>query len=293
MKPVYKPVLLTALFFALYVASSHLDAPLGHVLAGACNDLCPARVPGEVPPALLIALCVVRTGLVAVVTVVIARLNRSSVLAFGFDPFVWRQLVWGVFCGVVAISAVMGCLAAGGVVHFEGVHERALPAVGYGVVWALGMMLVGLSEEMAFRGAPVFLLSAVSPALAVVVSATAFVMVHMGNDNESGYGLVQIGLFGAVCAISVLRTRALAWAIGFHAAWDWTLEYGYGAVGSGYVFQGHLLSQTTKGPVWATGGSAGVEGSVVSYLVLAAIAALMLTGKMPGMGRPGRAAGAS
>jgi hypothetical protein len=90
---------------------------------------------------------------------------------------------------------------------------------------------------------------------------------------------------GAVCAISVLRTHSLAWAIGFHAAWDWALEYGYGAVGSGYVFQGHLLSQTTKGPVWATGGSAGVEGSVVSYLVLAAIAAWMLSDKMPGMGR--------
>jgi uncharacterized protein len=279
MNAVFKPLLLTGLFFALYFASSFLDSRLAHGLVGACGALCPAHVPGEVPPALLISRCLVRIVLVTLVTLVVARLDGMPLRTFGWRPLAIGHMAFGMASGVAAIGVVVAVLVACDVVIVTGVHERGVPALAYALVWAVGMMLVGVSEEMAFRGAPLLLLGRVSPVAAVLVTALAFTLVHASNSGENWNGLVQIFLFGLVCAISVVRTGSLAWAIGFHAAWDCTLEYVFGAVGSGYVFQGHWLSQATQGPTWATGGAADLEGSVVTYLVLVVIGAATLAGR--------------
>jgi membrane protease YdiL (CAAX protease family) len=283
-----KIVLVAALFFGLYFLSSSLDAPVAHRLVVLCGEHCGHRTSGQVPPALLIALCVVRTVLIVLITSVIAILDRRHWTAYGLRPFPLRQLVGGLIAGTLGISAVIAALALNGNVAFTGFNETGAAALSYGAVWAVGMLLVGLSEEMAFRGAPVFLLSRISPALAILVSAALFIAVHAGNEDENLNGLIQIGLFGAVAAASVVRTGSLAWAIGFHAAWDWTLEYLSGAVGSGYVFEGHLLNQTVLGPEWLTGGSSGLEGSLFSYLVLVVIGILVALRKMPGMPRVNR-----
>jgi uncharacterized protein len=268
---------LVTLFFLLYYASTFVESPVAHVIVDACRGLFPVHVKGEVPPEILIALCCIRVVLVFVITAIIARTDRRSIFDYGLRGVRIRQIGWGALSGLVAISVVVAALWIGGDLKVTGVIQTAGSALIYAFVWAAGMLLVGLSEEMEFRGVPVLVLARCFPVwVPIVVSAAAFAVAHMGNQGENWMGLLQIALFGAVTALSVVRTGSLAWAIGFHAGWNWTLEYLFGAVGSGYVFQGHLLSQVVTGPDWLTGGKAGLEGSLVSWLVLIVVGIVLL-----------------
>jgi len=59
--------------------------------------------------------------------------------------------------------------------------------------------------------------------------------------------------------------------VGFPAAWDWGESFFYSVPDSGSVSPGHLLSSSFHGPVWLTGGSVGPEGSVLCFVVIAAV----------------------
>ena len=58
-------------------------------------------------------------------------------------------------------------------------------------------------------------------------------------------------------------TGSAWWAIGFHAAWDWTQTFFYGTPDSGLAPQGHYLSTAPDGPAFWSGGKDGPEGSIL------------------------------
>lgn len=282
MKPAIRSLLLALLFLSIVFVSSPFDSPTAHVLLDVCGAPCGHRTPGEVPPPLLIALCLVRLAFALAATFVVGTLARRTPRNLGLVPLGVRRMGWGVAWGATAIALVVSALNLLGYLTIRGLHTEGTAALAYGLVWAAGMWLVGAAEEVAFRAAPVMLLVDNSPLAAVALSAAAFVLAHTGNTGENASGLLQIGLFGAVCAISVVKTHSISFAVGFHAAWNWTLEYFFGATGSGYSFEGHLLSTTIAGPDWATGGSAGIEGSVPSYIALVALGLLIASNRLPG-----------
>ena len=57
--------------------------------------------------------------------------------------------------------------------------------------------------------------------------------------------------------------------MGFHAAWDWAESYLYSVPDSGGISPGHLLKASLHGARWLTGGSAGPEGSVLLFGLIA------------------------
>jgi hypothetical protein len=107
------------------------------------------------------------------------------------------------------------------------------------------------------------------------VTSTAFGFIHTGNNGENWIGIFAAALIGFVFCVSVWVTGSAWWAIGCHAAWDWTETYFYGTADSGFVAKGHFLSAVTTGnPLWS-GGTDGPEGSLlviaVSLLLLLAL----------------------
>lgn len=272
-----KALILVCLYLALYFASTFLERPLGWLALPELQSVLLAPVPKQVPPAILLILCAFRSLFIVVITWFIARLDGRSLFDYGLRPFPMRQFAYGSIAGFVAISIVVFGLYIGGTLEFTGWNVSGGGALGFALIWAIGMLMVGISEEMAFRGTPIFLLLRVAPPWGpIAVSAALFAGVHLSNEGENVAGIAQIALFGAVAAISVVRTGSLAFAVGLHAAWNWTLEYLYGAVGSGYTFQGHLVNQVVTGPTWLTGGSSGLEGSLWAIVVLLVIGTLFL-----------------
>jgi hypothetical protein len=93
-------------------------------------------------------------------------------------------------------------------------------------------------------------------------TSTGFGFVHTLNSGENWIGIFAAASIGFVFCVSIWVTGSAWWAIGCHAAWDWTETYFYGTADSGFVAPGHLFSTWPAGdPLWS-GGSDGPEGSL-------------------------------
>ena len=109
---------------------------------------------------------------------------------------------------------------------------------------------------------------------AVLVSGLVFSGIHIANPGATWVWLLRLFLQGAVLAYAVFRTRSLWWSVGYHTGWNWVSAPLFGAAGSGYLNEGHILNFFPRGSVWITGGAVGPEGSIFAFV--AVFAALWL-----------------
>ncbi|MGO9336038.1 MAG: lysostaphin resistance A-like protein [Terracidiphilus sp.] len=113
------------------------------------------------------------------------------------------------------------------------------------------------------------------------VTSTVFGFIHTGNNGENWIGIFAAGAIGFVFVVSIYVTGSAWWAIGCHAAWDWSETYFYGAADSGMVASGHYLTVTPAGSAFWSGGADGPEGSVlvIGIIVLLLIALVAIYGR--------------
>jgi hypothetical protein len=107
------------------------------------------------------------------------------------------------------------------------------------------------------------------------VTSTFFGAGHTGNNGENWIGIFAAAFIGFVFCVSVKLTGSAWWAIGAHAAWDWSETYFYGTADSGFTPHGHYFTSIAAGnPLWS-GGADGPEGSLLvipaSLLILAVL----------------------
>lgn len=113
------------------------------------------------------------------------------------------------------------------------------------------------------------------------VTSTLFGFIHTGNGGENWIGIFAAAFIGFVFCVSVWVTGSAWWAIGAHAACDWTETYFYGTADSGMVASGHYLTTTFTGNALWSGGADGPEGSVLvlGVVVLLLVALLLIYGR--------------
>ena len=133
-------------------------------------------------------------------------------------------------------------------------------------------VLVGLFEEFWLRGYSQFTLArgiGFWPAAATL--SCAFGLSHLRNGGEHWPGLLAAAFIGFFFCLTLRRTGNLWFAVGFHALWDWGETFFYSVPDSGEIWPGHLLHSSLHGARWLSGGSVGPEGSVICFLVIAAL----------------------
>jgi hypothetical protein len=81
-------------------------------------------------------------------------------------------------------------------------------------------------------------------------------------------GALEVFLFAIFACLTLRRTGALWFAIGFHAAGDYAETFLFSVRDSGYAASWTFLNSSFHGPGWLTGGKVGPEASVFSMLVL-------------------------
>jgi membrane protease YdiL (CAAX protease family) len=180
----------------------------------------------------------------------------------------FRSEFWfGALWGFVGLSVIMLCLWAGHFYTVDGLALHGMAILKYGVLWAIGMLLVGLFEEFSLRGYPQYALaSGIGFWPAALVLSFLFLLGHMRNPGENWLGLTDVFLFGLFACFTLWRTGNLWFAVGVHAAWDWGLTFLYSGPNSGVMATGQLLKVRFSGPAWLTGGSAGPEGSAINLV---------------------------
>jgi membrane protease YdiL (CAAX protease family) len=190
-------------------------------------------------------------------------------LSGAFGKLFWQ----GCLVGLIEVSALVGLIAAFGGYSFGDLALHGKELVRWGLLWAVLFIFVGLFEEFLFRGYPQYTLAeSVGFWPAAIILSLVFGRVHRGNPGENWFGLAGVVMIGLIFAFALRRTGNLWLAVGWHASFDFGETFLYSVPNSGIVFQGHLSNASLHGPDWKTGGSAGPEASVFSFLIMGILA---------------------
>ncbi|MFT3899653.1 MAG: CPBP family intramembrane metalloprotease [Gordonia sp. (in: high G+C Gram-positive bacteria)] len=178
-------------------------------------------------------------------------------------------LVLGAFPIVLAV-AVLGAL---------GNYRITDVSLGRGIISGL---LIGIgaafTEEIFFRGFLLRLLDKRVGALwATAIVSVIFGFIHITNPGAGLRGALSIVVAaGPLLCGAYFLTRRLWLAIGIHLAWNATMSAVFGIDVSGTGSGRGLFAAELSGPTWLSGGSMGIEGSVVLIVIGTALGVFLM-----------------
>jgi hypothetical protein len=188
-------------------------------------------------------------------------------------PRMERELGMGLMLGFGLFTLCVLIAMALGIYRIDGLDSwRNLLAV------TGATLTVPFYEELAFRGVVFRITEGIFGSWAgLVVSSLVFGLVHLANDGETLAGIASIVIvFGPLLTAPFMLTRRLWMGIGLHIGWNYTMGKVFSGSVSGTVVGQGLFKTTFEGPEWLTGGSAGMEGSLIAILMSATVSAILL-----------------
>ena len=208
-----------------------------------------------------------------VATWIMARIERRHFLDYGIpvrNAF-GRDFRVGLAWGMTSTALLVGLIATFGGYRILGlaIHGGALWYF-FGL-WIIANLLIGFSEELQFRA---YLLATLADGigfwLAAVLLSTGFGALHYFlKPYERWEDFASTGLLGLFMCLTLRRTGTLAFAIGFHAAFDFANLFVWSGQNAGQYAVGHLLETRWQGPQRLTGGLLGPEASWMIFVVIA------------------------
>ncbi len=188
-------------------------------------------------------------------------------------PGMGRELGTGLLIGAGLYTACELVLMALGIYRINGLNP-----VGFMIPAVAMAISSSVFEELLFRGA---LFRSVETWFgswaALVVSSLVFGLTHLLNPQGTVEGALFIAVeAGILLAAAFMLTRRLWLSIGFHMAWNYTQSAIFSGIVSGNDPQQGLIRSTVNGPDWLTGGSFGVESSVLALVTCTTTGVVML-----------------
>jgi membrane protease YdiL (CAAX protease family) len=187
--------------------------------------------------------------------------RSTSVLEWGTGV----AIGWGLCLAAVLPSLLSGKLHA--------VLNRGVGLVP-SVLAAIATLLIAcLAEEAIFRGYPFRRLTmAVGPTFATIFMSLLFslVLIRANFPVSVGRAVLDSTLFGVILAMAYLRTHALWLGWGLHFGYRVVMAVLIGLPIVGRSDFGSILSSTTRGPVWLTGGDFGLDAALLTAFVMIA-----------------------
>lgn len=172
------------------------------------------------------------------------------------------------FAGGGALVAIaLGLLAAIGACQLAGA-PRWTDAVWQGLA---SMTFIATLEELLSRGLVLRLLEGwLGSRAALLLSSLLFGLAHLLGGHAGWLAITVTVVAGLWLGAAFLATRRLGLAIGLHLGWNWTLGRVFSIPVSGHPAEPGAIPCRLTGPDWLTGGAYGLEGSVVTLVLLAA-----------------------
>ena len=179
------------------------------------------------------------------------------------------ELGIGVAVGLGLVAAVVGLLLSLGYYRIAGANVFAVVFVALANDGAGAFV-----EEVVLRGI-IFRVAEerLGTWVALAVSVVLFAFLHLAGPNATVGSTLVVGVEGGVLlSAAYVLTRRLWLAIGIHFGWDFSQDAIFG-VGKGAK---GLVVGDLGGPAWLSGGSAGIEGSVVALVLCAGVGAYLI-----------------
>jgi membrane protease YdiL (CAAX protease family) len=186
-----------------------------------------------------------------------------------------REIGLGSFIGFGLFAIVIAVLWLLGVYRVNGISFAFLPVLGA----LAGAFVSAFAQELIFR-AVIYRITEewLGTWWAVVISAILFGLIHLSSAGATLLSAASVALeAGVLFAAAYALTHRLWLALGIHAMWDFANDgvFGVGLAGqSGQSLHG-LLQASLNGPNLLTGGTFGVEASLIT-LVVTSIAGFLI-----------------
>lgn len=174
----------------------------------------------------------------------------------------------GLAAGALVFSAVVGVAAIFDVYNIVG--EGGTRQLLYLLIATA--IVPGFMEEVLFRGILFRWIEEFGGTWAgLVFSSLAFGFAHYSNPNSTVVACLWIALeSGVLLGGAYILTRSLWMPIGLHAAWNFTQGFIFDVPVSGLDQEG-LVEAELSGPQILTGGSFGLEASVIALAISTAV----------------------
>jgi len=185
-----------------------------------------------------------------------------------------RELFTGILISLGLVGGMVLLMAALGyyridqmgspMIFLEGVFFFGMGA--FLQVLAFRLVLFKLSEEI------------LGSWLAFILIAVVFSLVHLGNPDAGLLSTVFFILGDILLAAAFIYTRRLWMVWGIHLGWNLFQDGVFGMPNSGITDLPSWIQPNISGPEWITGGSIGIEMSVIAT-VLSLIVGLVIVKK--------------
>ena len=194
----------------------------------------------------------------------LAKHWKPSLATLGFTQSIVRSTGIGLLVGGILITLCFVVIIgiSSGQLVFSGLSTQA-------IISSL-LLFVGVSvfEELLSRGYLLpYLQKHYGVVWAVMLSSLFFAAMHLANDHLSVIGLISIFLAGVLLAQLRLVYHNLWVPIGVHFIWNYLQGPVYGFSVSGNATES-ILIPIFEAPSLINGGEFGIEGSVVTLVVL-------------------------
>lgn len=225
-------------------------------------------------PVFSIAITIAMAAVALAVYVGFARLIERRPVDELSLPGMGREWATGALIGAALYTACVLILMLLGMYRVEGLNPWtfAIPAV----AMALSS---GIFEELLFRGILFRSFEDLFGSwISLAVSSLVFGFAHLLNPGGTLTGAIYISVeAGLLLAAAYMLTRRLWLSIGFHMAWNYTQSAIFSGIVSGGVTDPGLIRSNIRGPEVLTGGSFGLESSVIAFALCTATGLVMLT----------------
>jgi membrane protease YdiL (CAAX protease family) len=251
------PLVALLIAVALFIAASALAMILGK----------PLQPMPQVERTVLRAII----GIVLVVGVyklVIAKLGEHPRDDLRVDKEAGRNLGLGLLTGFAIMAIAVGIAAVLGVYRIVGPGDTSRLVLELVTV----AILPGVMEELMFRGILFRWIEDFGGSwAALLITSALFGLAHIMNPNATWFSSFAIAVeAGVLLGGAYMLTRSLWFPMGLHAAWNFTQGEIFDVPVSGIDEHG-LVQAKLSGPPLLSGGSFGLEASLIALIPATAI----------------------
>ena len=203
-------------------------------------------------------------------------LKRTNLSLGLVDDRKLKSYAIGVFLGIGLVSLISFVLWAFGFVEISknniGFDKKIF------IFYIIGWMIQGFEEEFLLRSILMNQLGSRSKiSLAIVGNSLIFSILHLSNSGFTFLAFVNLSLIGIIFSLIFYMTDSIYISAGAHSFWNMAMANIFGIVVSGDVESPvTILNTKLKGNPIVSGGSFGLEGSVVTSLVLIIVLLILI-----------------